>query len=110
VVLITAVSSSTVTATRGYDGTTPKSHAAGATFTHTTVAKDFDEANAHVNAATGVHGLAGGLVGTTDAPDADQQDADRPDPGRADDHRHRRDGQRLADRHADGDRRDRAER
>lgn len=66
VVLITAVSSSTVTATRGYDGTAAKAHSAGATFTHTTVAKDYDEANAHVNTSAGVHGLAGSVVGTTD--------------------------------------------
>lgn len=66
IVLITAVSSSTVTATRGYDGTSPKSHAAGASFVHTTIAKDFDEANAHVNQTTGVHGLASGPVGVSD--------------------------------------------
>lgn len=66
VVLITAVSSNTVTATRGYDGTAAQSHSAGATFVHTTVAKDFDEANAHVNATSGVHGLVGQVVGTTD--------------------------------------------
>lgn len=67
VVLVTAVSTSTVTCTRGYDGTTPKSHSAGATFIHTTIARDFDEANAHVQASSGVHGAAGSVVGTTDA-------------------------------------------
>jgi hypothetical protein len=66
VVLVTAVSTSTVTVTRGYDGTTAKSHAAGATFVHTTIAKDFDEANAHVTAVTGVHGLASAPVGVSD--------------------------------------------
>lgn len=66
VVLATAVSGSTLTVTRGYDGTTSKAHSAGATFLHTTVAKDFDEANAHVNTAVGVHGVVSSLVGTTD--------------------------------------------
>lgn len=66
VVLVTAVSVSTVTATRGYDGTTAKSHAAGASFIHTTVAQDFDEANAHHNASAGVHNVNGSVVGTTD--------------------------------------------
>lgn len=66
VVLVTAVSVSTVTVTRGYDGTVAKAHAAGATFLHTTVARDFDEANSHVNTSLAVHGLAGAVVGTTD--------------------------------------------
>jgi hypothetical protein len=30
------------------------------------VAKDYDEANAHVNASTGVHGVSGSVVGTSD--------------------------------------------
>lgn len=66
VVLVTAVSGATVTMTRGYDGTTAKSHAAGASFQHAVVAKDLAEANAHVNAVTGVHGVTSGLVGLTD--------------------------------------------
>lgn len=66
VILVTAVSVSTVTATRGYDSTTAKSHAAGAEFLHVTVAKDYIEANQHVNSTTGVHGVTGALVGTSD--------------------------------------------
>lgn len=53
--------------TRGYDGTTAATHQPGESVIHTLSAVDLDEANAHVNAATGVHGLTGAMVGTTDA-------------------------------------------
>lgn len=66
IVLITADSSGTVTATRGYDGTTAKSHSASAQFLHVVVAKDYEEANDHINASAAVHGLAGTVVGTSD--------------------------------------------
>jgi len=51
VVLVTATSGggTTLTVTRGYNGTTAVSHAAGATFNHAVAAIDFDEPNAHVN-------------------------------------------------------------
>lgn len=66
VVLVTAVNTgtNTVTMTRGYDGTTGASHNAGASFEHTVASIDFTEANAHVNATTGVHGSTGALVDT----------------------------------------------
>lgn len=68
IVLVTSVTSSTVTMTRGYDGTTAKTHPSGAQFLHVVVAKDYAEANGHINASTGVHGNAPGsaVVGTTD--------------------------------------------
>lgn len=64
-VLVTAVAGTSVTFTRGYDGTTAKSHAAGTAFQHVATAMDFAEANAHVNATGSVHGVTGSLVGTT---------------------------------------------
>lgn len=66
IVLVTAVTGSTVTMTRAYNGTTAKSHSAGAVFRHVAAALDFTEANSHVNASAAVHGVAGALVGTTD--------------------------------------------
>ncbi len=45
VVLCTGKTSTTFTVTRGYDGTTAVSHAAGAVVEHTTCAEDYDGAN-----------------------------------------------------------------
>jgi hypothetical protein len=67
IVLVTAVVGATATITRGQDGTTAVSHNAGATFDQAVTAGDFDEANAHVNGTSGVHGVTGSVVGTTDA-------------------------------------------
>jgi hypothetical protein len=51
---------------RGADSTTPKSHIAGAEIQHVFTSVDADEANGHVNAPAGVHGLGGStsVVGT----------------------------------------------
>lgn len=51
---------------RGADGTTVASHAIGAELEHVFTATDADEANLHVNSNSGVHGVAGSVVGTSD--------------------------------------------
>lgn len=67
VVLVTAASSNTLTVTRGFDNSTAFAHATGAAVAHGVSAIDLREANLHGNSTTGVHGISGGLVGTTDA-------------------------------------------
>ena len=52
VVEVTNVSGTTLTVTRGVDGTTAVSHSAGAVFRHGVSGRDFDEANSHVNDTT----------------------------------------------------------
>jgi len=52
---------------RGKDNTGEKNHAAGATVWPSWSAQDADEANAHINAASGVHNVTGSVVGTTDS-------------------------------------------
>lgn len=49
VVTVTAASGTTLTVTRGSDGTSAVSHNAGAVFRHGVSARDFDEANAFAN-------------------------------------------------------------
>jgi hypothetical protein len=49
VVEVSAAAGTTLTVTRGVDGTSGVSHNAGAVFRHGVSARDFDEANAFVN-------------------------------------------------------------
>jgi hypothetical protein len=51
-VTVTNVAGTTLTVTRGVDGTTAVSHSAGAVFRHGVSGRDFDEANSHVNDTT----------------------------------------------------------
>jgi hypothetical protein len=53
VVLVTSVSGSTVTVTRGYDATNAVSHAGATTFQHVVVAKDYTDAAVHQGATPG---------------------------------------------------------
>lgn len=67
VVLVTGGAGTSLTVTRGYDSTTAFAHANGAVVEHGISAIDPREANAHVNASSAVHGVAGSVVGTSDA-------------------------------------------
>lgn len=67
VVTVTGVSALTLTVTRGADGTAAVAHSSGATFEHGVSARDYNEPQAHIAASGNVHGIAGSVVGTTDA-------------------------------------------
>lgn len=63
VVTVTGVSGTTLTVTRGVDGTSAVSHSAGAVFRHGVSARDFDEANDHVNTTGNPHSTTASDVG-----------------------------------------------
>lgn len=62
---VITVYNSGLTNGRGNDGTSVVAHSAGSTVEHVFTAVDADEANLHVNTASGVHGVSGSVVGTT---------------------------------------------
>lgn len=66
IVSVTGIIGNTATITRGQGGSVAQAHTAGATFDFAFTAQDFDEANAHVNSTSGVHGASGSVVGTSD--------------------------------------------
>jgi len=65
IIEVTAVGGTTLTVTRGIDGTTAQSHLTGAEIRHAYSARDFRDSRVH-EAATIAHGLTGAVVGTTD--------------------------------------------
>jgi hypothetical protein len=66
IVDVTAVSTNTLTITRGADGSSGQAHSAGAVVRHMAIGRDYRESNTHIEASTAVHGLTGTVVGTTD--------------------------------------------
>ena len=52
---VTAVVGTTLTVTRGIDGSSAKAHTAGATVEHCVSARDFDEGNAHTSGTSQSH-------------------------------------------------------
>jgi len=67
IVDVTAVSTNTLTITRGIDGSTGVPHSAGAVVRHMAIGRDYREANQHIENTTTAHGITlANLVKTTD--------------------------------------------
>ena len=67
IVDVTAVATNTLTITRGIDGSSGVAHSAGAVVRHMAIGRDYREANQHIEASSGVHGIASTSSGLVDA-------------------------------------------
>ena len=63
---VTSVTGLTLFVTRAVDSTTATGHGAGAVVRHVLTARDIREAQQYMSNTTGVHGVTGNVVGTTD--------------------------------------------
>jgi hypothetical protein len=66
IVLVTNQAGLTLTIVRGYDGTAATNHSANDPVRHTWTAMDGNDSRSHEGSTSGVHGVTGAVVGTTD--------------------------------------------